>query len=330
MKTPKQMSLAETGYLPRSVKVTRKEKFLGEMERVVPWSRLEALIEPHYFVKGARGGRVANPLTSMLRIHFLQQWFGYSDLSMEEALHDQPLLRRFAGLDAFEDALPDETTILRFRHLLERHELAGAIFAEVHALLEEKGLTLKRGTIVDATLIAAPSSTKNRDKKRDPEMTQTQKGQQYHFGMKAHIGVDADSGLVHTVQCTTAKVADVTMMEKCLHGEEVVVLADRGYHKRTRTVERLEKEGGRLILTPSKRMPGGELSGPQRAVNRALSALRALVEHPFRVIKRQFGYNKVRYRGLAKNTAQIVTLFALSNLWQARGRLLAQTAQVRP
>ena len=330
MKKPKQLSLAETGFLPRSSKPTRKETFLSEMERIVPWSRLEGLIEPHYFQAGARGGRPATPLSTMLRIHFMQQWFGYADLAMEEALHDIPTLRRFAGLDAFEDAIPDESTILHFRHLLERHHLGEAIFTEVAAQLVGKGLTMKRGTVVDATLISAPSSTKNRDGKRDPEMSQTRKGRQYHFGMKAHIGVDADSGLVHTVKCTTAKVSDITMMEACLHGEEQVVLADRGYHKRARTLEEHEREHGKLILTPSKKPRGGQLSTAQKEVNRGLSALRAKVEHPFRVIKRQFGYNKVRYRGIAKNAAQIVTLFALSNLWQARHRLLAYTAEVRP
>jgi len=330
MRKAKQMSLAETGFLPKATKPTRKEIFLSEMEGVVPWSSLEALIEPHYFVKRAKGGRPATPLATMLRIHFLQQWFGYSDPAMEEALHDIPLLRRFAGLDAFEDTLPDESTILRFRHLLEKHDLAVALFAEVDALLAQKGLTMKRGTIVDATLIAAPSSTKNQDKQRDPEMTQTKKGNQWHFGMKAHIGVDAESGLIHSVECTTAKVADIAMMEACLHGEEAFALGDRGYHKTTRTVEHLEKEGDLFIVTPSKKPAGGKLTQEQKASNRMLSAIRAIVEHPFRVVKRQFGYTKVRYRGLVKNTGQIVTLFALANLWLARKRLLPLMGEVRP
>ena len=330
MKEAKQLSLAETGYLPKATKPTRKEVFLSEMERVVPWGRLEALIEPHYFVKGEKGGRPARPLSSMLRIHFMQHWFGYSDPAMEEALHDVPVLRRFAGLDAFEDVLPDETTILRFRLLLERNGLSEAIFGQVSALLREKGLAMKRGMAVDASLIAAPSSTKNAGNGRDPEMSQTKKGNQYYFGMKAHIGVDAESGLVHTVRCTTAKVSDVEVMEQCLHGQEVLVLADRGYHKRNRVLEQLERENGRVVLTPSKKPHGGRLSAQQKAVNRALSGLRAKVEHPFRVIKRQFGYTKVRYRGIAKNAAQIVTLFALSNLWMARRHLLALMGEVRP
>jgi Transposase and inactivated derivatives, IS5 family len=186
------------------------------------------------------------------------------------------------------------------------------------------------GTVVDATLIAAPSSTKNEDKKRDPEMTQTKKGNQWHFGMKAHIGVDAESGLVHTVECTTAKVADITMMEACLHGEEEIALGDRGYHKTNRTIEHFAKEGDLCVLTPTKKPAGGELTEEQKVFNRMLSAVRAIVEHPFRVVKRQFGFVKVRYRGLAKNTGQIVTLFALANLWLARKRLLPLLGEVRP
>ena len=189
---------------------------------------------------------------------------------------------------------------------------------------------MKRGTVVDATLIAAPSSTKNEDKKRDPEMTQTKKGNQWHFGMKAHIGVDAESGLVHTVECTTAKVADITMMEACLHGEEEIALGDRGYHKTNRTIEHFAKEGDLCVLTPTKKPAGGELTEEQKVFNRMLSAVRAIVEHPFRVVKRQFGFVKVRYRGLAKNTGQIVTLFALANLWLARKRLLPLLGEVRP
>ena len=252
----------------------------------------------------------------------MQHWFGYSDPAMEEALYDIPLLRQFARLDAFEEVMPDETTILRFRHLLEHHELAGSIFAEVQALLSEKGILMKKGTIVDATLIAAPSSTKNKEKQRDPEMTSSKKGNQWYFGMKAHIGVDAQSGLVHTVVCTTGKEADITQMNSCLHGEEKLVLGDRGYHQKNRTIEHLEKEDDRFVLVPSKRPAGGELPENQKAFNRMLSSLRALVERPFRVLKRQFGYRKVRFRGLKKNSAQIVPLFALANLWTVRKRLL--------
>ena len=327
MKAMKQLSLAETGFLPKAGKQTRKAVFLAEMETVVPWSRLEGLIEPFYPKKG--NGRPPMLLSTMLRIHFLQQWFGYSDPAMEETLHDVPLLRRFAGLDAFEDAMPDESTILRFRHLLEQHELAALLFAEVNTVLSEKGLSMKRGSVVDATLIAAPSSTKNRDKQRDPEMSQTRKGNQWYFGMKAHIGVDAESGLIHTVECTTAKVADNVMLKDCLHGDEKIVFADRGYHQNNRTIEHLAAEEGLAILVPTKKPKGGELTEQQKKAKLILSAVRAVVEHPFRVIKRQFGYTKVRFRGLAKNTAQLVTLFALSNLWMARRHLLTNAGEVR-
>lgn len=251
MKALKQMSLAETGFLPKAGKQTRRTVFLAEMEAVVPWSRLETQIELFYPKKGS--GRPPMPLATMLRIYFMQQWFfGYSDPAMEEALHDVPLLRQFAGLDAFEDVMPDESTILRFRHLLEKHELAVVIFSEVNAVLSEKGLSMKCGTVVNATLIAAPSSTKNGDKKRDPEMMQTKKGNQWHLGMKAHIGVDAGSGVVHSVKCTTAKVADITKMDACMHGEESIALGDRGYHKKNRTIDAFGKEGDLTVLTPTK------------------------------------------------------------------------------
>jgi IS5 family transposase len=266
----------------------------------------------------------------MLRIHFMQQWFGYSEPATEEALHDIPLLRRFAGLGAFEDVMLDESIILRFRHLLEKHDLAVAILAEVNAMLSQKGLSMKRGSIVDATLIAAPSSTQNANKQRAPEMSQTRKGNPWYLGMKAHIGLDVQSGRVATVECATAKVADIVMLEKCLHGEEVMVLADRGYHKTNRTIEHFRKEGELSILVPSKKPAGGKLSDEQKAFNRMLSAVRAVVEHPFRVVKRQFGFVKVRYRGLVKNTGQIVTLFALANRWLARKRLLPMPGVVRP
>ena len=323
----KQLSRAETDLLSKARKPTRKAVFLAEMEQVMPWTRLEGLIEPFYPKKG--NGRPPMELRTLLRIHFLQQWFGYSDPAMEEALYDIPLLCQFAGLDAFDDVIPDESTILRFRHLLEKHDLARALFAEVNAVLAEKGLTMKRGSVVDATLIAAPSSTKNRDKQRDPEMSQTKKGNQWYFGMKAHIGVDAESGLVHSVDCTTAKVADNTMMKACLHGEETLALGDRGYHQTNRTIEYLEAEDGVCIVTPTKKPKGGELTEEQKGFNRMLSAVRAVVEHPFRVLKRQFGFIKIRYRGLKKNTAQIVTLFALANLWLARHRLRPLMGEVR-
>ena len=314
----KQLSLAAHDFVKKP-KQTRREKFLGEMEVVVPWARLLAVIEPVYPKAG--NGRRPYELPVMLRIHFMQHWFSYSDAAMEEALHDIPLLRRFAGLDAGTDAMPDETTILNFRHLLQSHGLSARLFAEVNRHLAEKGLLLREGTTVDATLIAAPPSTKNQDGKRDPEMTQTKKGNQWYFGMKAHIGVDDASGLVHTVVGTTASTSDMSQFGELLHGDEVRVSADRGYDY-PQIHAHLEEN---LIedWVARKAKPGKSLDAWTRGLNHAIARLRAIGEHPFRILKRQFGYTKVRYRGLAKNTAQFETLFALGNLYQARRALLA-------
>jgi IS5 family transposase len=265
----------------------------------------------------------------MLRIHFLQQWFGLSDPAMEEALFDVPLYREFAQLPGGISRLPDESTILRFRHLLEAHELAAQILAAVNDTLRRRGLLLKSGSVVDATLIAAPSSTKNRSGTRDPEMHQTKKGNPYYFGMKAHIGADADSGLVHTVVGTAANVNDVTVGNDLLHGKEKEVFADAGYQGADK---RPEAEGTtaqwHVAMKPSvrrkwKRTP--RIGWMIELAERHKASVRAKVEHPFRVLKRQFGYTKVRYRGLRKNTAQLKTLFALVNLWLARHRILALT-----
>jgi len=224
----KQMSLSGSGF-ERKTKRTRKREFLDEMNLVVPWAELLSLIAPHAPQPGAKGGCPPFAVPTMLRIHFLQQWFNLSDPAMEEALYDTPMFREFAGLDVGEDHLPDESTILRFRHLLEAHDLSLQILATVNATLSAKGLLLKQGTVVDATLIAAPSSTKNSSGERDPEMHQTKKGNQWHFGMKAHAGVDADSGLVHTVTTTAANAHDITQASELLHGEETDVFADSGY-----------------------------------------------------------------------------------------------------
>jgi IS5 family transposase len=262
----------------------------------------------------------------MLRIHFLQQWFNLSDPAMEEALYDTPMFREFVGLDAGEDNLPDESTILRFRHLLEAHNLSIQILATVNATLTAKGLLLKSGTVVDATLIAAPSSTKNSSGERDPEMHQTKKGNQWYFGMKAHIGVDADSGLVHSVVGTAANVNDVTQASALVHGEETDVFADAGYQGVAKREETQYMEANwHVAMRPGKRRVLDK-STPMGAImdqlEKTKASIRAKVEHPFRVIKRQFGHVKVRYRGLAKNTAQLHTLFALSNLWMMRRALL--------
>ena len=323
----KQLSLGESGF-ERKTKRTRKREFLDEMNLVVPWAELVSLIAPHAPTPGAKGGRPPFAVEAMLRIHFLQQWFNLSDPAMEEALYDMALFREFVGLDAGEDNLPDESTILRFRHLLEAHNLSSQILATVNATLAAKGLLLKSGTVVDATLIAAPSSTKNSSGERDPEMHQTKKGNQWHFGMKAHIGVDADSGLVHTVVGTAANVNDVTQAHALVHGAETDVFADAGYQgvgKRDETQE--INVNWHVAMRPGKRKVLDK-STPMGAIldqlERAKASIRAKVEHPFRVIKRQFGHVKVRYRGLAKNTAQLHTLFALSNLWMVRRTLLQE------
>ncbi|HCF2594081.1 TPA: IS5 family transposase [Pseudomonas aeruginosa] len=323
----KQMTFADAEYAGKR-KQTRKELFLIEMDQVVPWKGLIALIEPHY-PKG-EGGRPAYPLMAMLRVHLMQNWFGYSDPAMEEALYETTILRQFAGLNL--ERIPDETTILNFRRLLEKHELAAGILAVINGYLGDRGLSLRQGTIVDATLIHAPSSTKNQDGKRDPEMHQTKKGNQYYFGMKAHIGADAESGLEHSVVGTAANVADVTQVDKLLHGEENMVGADAGY---TGVEKRPEHEGREVIWqiaarrsTYKKLSKRSALYKAKRKIEKAKAQVRAKVEHPFRVIKRQFGYVKTRFRGLAKNTAQLVTLFALSNLWMTRRHLLTNAGEV--
>ncbi|WAC46440.1 IS5 family transposase [Pseudomonas sp. SL4(2022)] len=324
----KQMTFADAEYAGKR-KQTRKELLLIEMDQVVPWKGLIALIDPHY-PKG-EGGRPSNPLMAMLRVHLMQNWFGYSDPAMEEALYETTILRQFAGLSL--ERIPDETTILNFRRLLEKHELASGILSVINGYLGDRGLSLRQGTIVDATLTNAPSSTKNKDGKRDPEMHQTKKGKQYYLGMKAHIGVDDESGLVHSVVGTAANVADVTQVDKLLHGEGNMVGADAGY---TGVDKRPEHDGREVIRqiaarrsTYKKLSKRSALYKAKRKIEKAKAQVRAKVEHPFRVVNRQFGYVKVRFRGLAKNTAQLVTLFALSNLWMARQHLLTDTGEVR-
>ena len=307
-------------------KKTRREVFLAEMELVVPWKALLKVIEPHYPVAGR--GRRPYPLQAMLRVHLMQNWFALSDPAMEEALYEIASLRTFAGLGL--EAIPDETTILNFRHLLEASDLAEDIFKQVNAHLTRKGLLLKRGSIVDATIIAAPSSTKNSTGERDPEMHQTKKGNQWHFGMKAHIAVDAESGLVHTVTATAANEADVEQVADLLHGKEEQVWADSGYRGAQARVMRDVQ--WHIASRPSDmaKMPEGRAKARARKNEYEKASVRAKVEHPFRVIKRQFGLVKVRFKGLAKNTAHVITLFALSNLWMARKKLMAMMGQVRP
>lgn len=302
-------------------KVTRREQFLAEMDAVVPWGRLLALIEPHYPKAGAKGGRPPMPLESMLRIYFLQNWYALSDPMAEETLYDSEAMRRFAGIELGDDRIPDETTILNFRHLLERHGLTEAIFAEVNAHLADKGITLRSGTLVDATIIDAPASTKNKAGARDPEMTSTKKGNDWFFGMKAHVGVDADSGVTHSLETTTARVHDSQVWDELLHGGETSVWADKAYVSAER--EAAFEGPGKVWGVMRKAPKGGELHPIDADINRIIAMVRARVEHPFRVVKRQFGHVKTRYRGLAKNRAQLFTLFALGNLFLVRRRLMA-------
>ncbi len=323
------MKQADLG-LSLTTKRTRKREFLAQMERVVPWAALVQLVEPH--APEGKKGRPPFPIETMLRVHFMQQWFTLSDPAMEEALHDMPLFREFASL-GWDSRIPDESTILRFRHLLEKNKLTEQILATVNDVLRNKGLMLKAGTVVDATLISAASSTKNESGQRDPEMKQSKKGNNWYFGMKAHIGVDAESGLVHTVVGTSGNVSDVVVANDLLHGEEKVVFADAGYqgaHKRPGA-----KKGvtWHVARRPSSRKPVEQTGAVGRIIDEIehlKASVRAKVEHPFRVIKRQFGHVKVRYRGLAKNTAQLETLFALANLWMARAKLMALDGKVRP
>jgi len=321
-----QLSFSDAEYAGKRKK-TRREVFLEEMEQVVPWKSLLDVIAPHYPVAGR--GRRPYPLESMLRVHLMQNWFALSDPAMEEALYEIASLRAFAHL-SLSEPIPDETTILNFRHLLEESDLAEDILAAVNKHLARKGLLLKKGSIVDATIIAAPSSTKNAEGERDPEMHQTKKGNQWHFGMKAHIGVDADSGLVHTVATTAANESDVEQIADLLHGKEEQVWADSGYRGAQARVQR-ENLQWHIAARPSDlaKLPDGRRKKTIQEQEHRKASVRAKVEHPFRVIKRQFGLTKVRFRGLAKNTAHVVTLFALSNLWMVRRQLMAMAA-VRP
>ena len=299
-------------------KVTRRAQFLEEMDVVVPWARLQALIEPHYPKVGPKGGRPPMPLETKLRIYLLQNCYALNDPMAEETLYDSEAIRRFAGMELGDDRTPDETTILNFRHLLERHGLTAAIFANVNAHLADKGITLRSGTLVDATIIDAPSSTKNQAKSRDPEMSSTKKGNDWCFGMKAHVGVDVDSGTVHSLEAKTAKVHDSLVWDELLHGEEKSVWADKGYISAEREAAFSEK--GKVWGVMRKACKGGKLDPIDGEINWIIAEVRAKIEHPFRVIKRQFGHVKTRYRGLAKNRAH---LFTLSDLFLVRRRLLA-------
>lgn len=302
-------------------KVTRRERFLAEMDAVIPWARLKALIEPLYPKAGK--GRQPLGLEKMLRIYFVQQWFELSDPAAEDAIYDSESIRRFVGVELGEDTVPDETTILRFRRLLEKHRLTEAIFSEVRALLEEKHLLLKSGTIVDATIIAAPSSTKNRAGKRDPEMRQTKKGNAWHFGLKLHVGTDPH-GLVHSVVVTNAAQADIKQLPQLLHGEERKLYGDQAYWSE-RDRQDFEARGVRYRVN-RRPNPTRPLTERWKAINRSRSRVRARGEHTYNVVKRLWGFTKVRYRGLAKNASRAYALFALANLYLIRHRLIPRGA----
>jgi IS5 family transposase len=293
--------------------------FLDEMELVVPWSELQGLVEPHYAKAG--NGRRPVGLGLMLRTYFLQQWFNLSDLGVEEALYESPVLRRFVGVDLGVAAPPDETTVCRFRHLLEKHDLGGQMLEAVNLHLETKGIRIATGTIVDATIVQAPSSTKNQSGERDPAMHQTKKGKQWYFGLKAHIGVDSKQGVVHSVCTSAANVADMHMLPDLLHGEETKVWGDGGYQGQTKAIKQAAPKAQDMTCRRTKFK--NYVDEQARRKNTTKSRVRAKVEHVFRILKRVFGFDKVRYRGIAKNHHRLCANFALINLYLHRKRLAA-------
>jgi len=331
-----QRSFASAEYAMKK-KRTRRERFLDEMERIVPWGRLMWVIEPLYPSSG-RVGRQPIGVPRMLRMYCLQQWYGLADEALEDALYDSQALRDFVGIDLSHESVPDATTLLKFRRLLNDNDLTRRLFEEINTHLSEKGLLMRAGTIVDATIIAAPSSTKNEGNARDPEMHQVKKGNQWHFGMKAHIGVDHESGLVHSVVATPANVADVTQTLDLLHGAEADVFGDSGYtgaHKREEIVQ--AQSDGRIAADVNwhvamkrgklKALPEGRYKEVTAALEHVKAQVRAVVEHPFHVVKNLFKHKKVRYKGLFKNEAQLFSLFGLANLVIAKRQLLALHAR---
>ncbi len=313
-----QQTLAENGF-ERYHKPTRKEQFLLEMDSIIPWQEMTAAIEP-YYPKPEGAGRRPIGVERMLRIHFLQHWFSLSDPGVEEALYDSTAMRRFAGVDLGREPVPDETTICKFRHLMERNNLGDELFRLVNNYLAENGMKVSRGTIVDATIINAPSSTKNKEKKRDPDMHQTRKGNQWYFGMKAHIGVDSKSKLIHSVAATAANVHDSQVMEDLLHGNETRVWGDCAYTGQQSRIH--EKAPNAKDFTNKKGHRHAPLTEAEKAKNRNKSKVRAKVEHLFHIMKRQFGFTKVRYRGLEKNAHFLFVNCALINLTLSKKRLL--------
>jgi transposase, IS5 family len=318
----RQITFANQAGFEKFGRKSKREQFLETMNGVIPWGELEALIEPYYPKSG--NGRQPVGLSIMLRVYFVQHWFNLSDPGAEDALYESPALRRFTGVDLGRAAAPDETTMLRFRHLLEEHELCGRILDTVNLYLERQGIRITTGTIVDATIIAAPSSTKNARGERDAEMHQTRKGQQYYFGAKAHIGVDSKEGIVHSVCTSAASVADVHMLPDLLHGKEKKVWGDGGYQGQGEVIRAAAPQAQDMTCRRTKFK--GYVDEQARRKNQTKSRVRAKVEWPFRILKRVFGLTKVRYRGLKKNHAWLLAAFALVNIYQHRKRLVVQTA----
>ncbi len=306
----------------RYTKKTKRALFLEEMEQVVPWCELCALIEPSYPKPG--NGRPPVGVERMLRIYFLQQWFNLSDPAVEEALYDSVLMRQFAGIDLGQEPVPDETTVCKFRHLLEEHDLGGAMLETVNLHLQQKGVRITTGTIVDATIIHAPSSTKNREQQRDPEMHQTRKGKQWYFGMKAHVGVDSKTKMIHSAVVTAANVADARVLPDLLHGEETRVWGDQGYLGQTEVIHECAPQA--RDCTHRRYRYKTWIDEVQRAKNRTKSKVRSKVEHVFQILKLKFGFVKVRYRGLKKNGNRLFAACALVNLFTARKKLLRWVA----
>jgi len=317
----RQKTLADEGF-EKFRKPTRREQFLNEMDQIIPWRDLCKVIKPFY-PKPKGAGRPPVGLERMLRIHFLQHWFNLSDPAVEEALYDSRAMRRFVGIDLGREPVPDETTVCKFRHLLEAHNLGDRLFALIGEYLQENGVKVNTGTIVDATIIDAPSSTKNKDKARDPEMHQTKKGNQWYFGMKAHIGVDSQSKLIHSVAATAANVHDSQMLEDLLHGDETRIWGDSAYAGQGDTIR--ERAPNAKDFTNKKGSRNRPLSDRDKAKNKTKSKVRAKVEHPFLVLKRVFGFSKVRYRGLEKKATRLFVACGLVNLYMVRRRLLCAT-----
>ena len=318
----RQETLAMMNGFERYSKKTRRSLFLEEMEQVVPWKELGALIEPYYPKAG--NGRPPVGVERMLRIYFLQQWFKLSDPAVEEALYDSVVMRSFVGIDLGCEPVPDETTVCKFRHLLEEHGLGGQMLETVNLHLQSRGVRITTGTIVDATIIHAPSSTKNREEKRDPEMHQTKKGKQWYFGMKAHVGVDSKTKMIHTVVATAANVPDATVLPELLHGEETRVWGDQGYVGQTEVIHECAPQA--QDCTHRRYRYKNRVDEVERGKNRTKSTVRSKVEHVFGVMKLKFGFVKVRYRGLKKNANRLFATCALVNLFMVRKKLLRVAA----